>query len=96
MHCGVSVRELYGVLAFHSTTFSHLHTSHITVSFIGLPHLQLYPVKLQAENARGRGYVGYQMFAGICGAMHVLILGSLYTLCVATAAGKASKHLEVT
>ena len=38
MHCGVSVRELYGALAFHSTTFSHLQAPHITTfSFPGLP-----------------------------------------------------------
>ena len=30
------------IIVFHSTTFSHLHTSHITIaSFLGLPHLQL-------------------------------------------------------
>ena len=52
------------------------------VSFPGLPHLQLYPVKLQAENSRGRGYVGYQMYAGVCGAWYVLILGFIaHTLC---------------
>ena len=37
MHCGASVRELYGTLAFHSTTFSHLQAPHITVSFPVLP-----------------------------------------------------------
>ena len=26
VHCGASVRELYGALVFHNTIFSHLHT----------------------------------------------------------------------
>ena len=26
VHCGASVRELHGALAFHSTAFPHLHT----------------------------------------------------------------------
>ena len=43
VHCGASVRELYDALVFHSTTYYHLHTSHIT-SFPGLPHLQLHVV----------------------------------------------------
>ena len=59
------------------------------LSFPGLPHLQLWSVKLQVENTWGRGYVGYQMYASFveqyikvgC----VLILGSLYTHCVITA-----------
>ena len=55
VHCGASVRKLYDALVFHSTTYYHLHTSHIT-SFPGLPHLQLLSVKLQTENAWGRGY----------------------------------------
>ena len=45
----------------------------------------------------GEEAIGYQMHAGVCGAVDVLVLGSLYTLCVitATAAGnKVSKHLE--
>ena len=32
MHCGESMRELHGALAFRSTTFSHLQTSHITMA----------------------------------------------------------------
>ena len=33
MHSGASMRELYGALEFHMhyTTFSHLHTSHVTI-----------------------------------------------------------------
>ena len=52
------MRELYDLfIVFHSTTFSHLHTSHITIiSFPGIPHLQLQPVKLQAKNTWERGY----------------------------------------
>ena len=44
MQCIVGEREgvVWCIIVFHSTTFSHLHTSHITiVSFPGLPHLQL-------------------------------------------------------
>ena len=48
-----------------STTFSHLHTPHlIIVSFLGLP----------TSNCRTTGeerliYVGYQIYAGVCGAI---------------------------
>ena len=53
---GRSVSELHGALAFYSTTFSHLQTSHITiVSFPGLPHLQYLPMELEVGNAWGRG-----------------------------------------
>ena len=31
MHCGASVSKLHGALLFHGTTFSYLHTSHITI-----------------------------------------------------------------
>ena len=35
-----------------------------------IPRFFLPPtVKLQVENAWGRGYIGYQMYAGICGAI---------------------------
>ena len=55
----------------YSTTLSHLHTPHVTIiSFPGLPHLQLQSVKLQAENAWGRGYLGCQMYASFCGAIY--------------------------
>ena len=80
MHCGASVRELHGALAFHSTTFSHLQTSHITiVSFPGLPHLQYLPMELEAGNAWGRGYrvsnVCQCSLSNVAG--YVLILGLL-------------------
>ena len=31
MYCEASVSELHGALLFHGTTFSYLHTSHITI-----------------------------------------------------------------
>ena len=78
MHFGASVRELYGGLAFYSTTFSHLHTPHVTiVSFPDLPHAPpTLACKTTGEKClRKRLYVGYQIYAGVCGAIK---LGYMY------------------
>ena len=72
--------------SFICTTFFPLAYISCNNSLIpGLLHLQILPVKLQAENAWGRGHIGYQMFAGICGAILVWVCTNLgfivHTLC---------------
>ena len=82
MHCGASVWELYGALVFHSTTYSHLHTSHITSFPCRSSPPPTVACKTTGRNAWGRGYVGYQIYAGVCGAMVCANLGfTVHTLC---------------
>ena len=65
VHCGVSMRELHGALAFHSATFSHLHTSLIAiVSFLGLPHF----CKTRGGKCLGKKLV-YRVYFGVHGAI---------------------------
>ena len=51
----MSMSELHEALVFHSTMFSHLYTSHITVAIASLPdlpHLQiLWRRKMPGEEA---------------------------------------------
>ena len=69
MHSGASMRELYDALAFHMHYLFALAYISCNNSLIpNLLHLQILPVKLQAENAWEEA-IGYQMYAGICGAI---------------------------
>ena len=51
MHCGASMRELYGTLVFHNTTFSHLQLPRSSPPriFAGVLEALLY---VAAEQAR--------------------------------------------
>ena len=66
------MRELHGALAFHSTTFSHLHTSHITiVSFPGPIVASKSYIELKCVGKK----LVYQMYAGVHGLMEQYNLG---------------------
>ena len=96
MHSGASMRELYGALEFHMHYLFALTYISCNNSLIpNLLHLQILPVKLQAENAWGRGYrisnVCWYLWSNItwvCANLRFIV----HTLChhceiVATAAG---------
>ena len=55
------------IIVFHSTTFSHLHTSHITiVSFPGLLHLPSVACKTTGEECLGKRLY---MISSVCEAI---------------------------
>ena len=64
MHCGASVRELYGALAFHSITFSHLQAPHINL----IPSFPTFNTCICLWNWRREvpgEEIGYQMYASV-------------------------------